>query len=60
VRRNTEPNPAAATYTLAVTPEQAELLFAAEQSGTLRLALRPFGEPAEELPPPITLIGLVR
>ncbi len=39
-----DPNPEAATVTLAVTPEQAQLLFLAEANGTLRLTVRPFGE----------------
>ena len=39
-----DPNPAAATVTLSVTQQQAQLLFLAEANGTLRLTVRPFGE----------------
>jgi pilus assembly protein CpaB len=39
-----EPNPGAATVTLAVTQTQAQLLFLAEANGTLRLSVRPFGD----------------
>lgn len=44
--RNTEAaaNPEAATVTVAVTPEEAELLYLAEANGRIRLALRPFGD----------------
>jgi len=44
--RNTEAdaNPEASTVTLAVTLEDAQRIFLAEENGTLRLALRPFGE----------------
>lgn len=40
------PNPEASTVTLAVSPEQAGVLFLAEQKGTLRLLLRAFGDDA--------------
>jgi Flp pilus assembly protein CpaB len=52
------PNPKAATVTLEVTPHQAEILPIAEETGTLRLSLRPFGEqvPAPRPPPIITLL----
>jgi len=36
------------TVTLAVDPQQAQLLFLAEAEGTIRLALRPFGERDEQ------------
>ena len=39
-----EADPKAATVTLEITPQQAQLLAMADQLGTLRLALRPFGE----------------
>jgi len=39
-----DPNPKAATVTMSVTQEEAQLLFLAEAKGTLRLAIRPFGE----------------
>jgi pilus assembly protein CpaB len=44
--RNTEaaPDPKAATVTLSVTPQEAQLLFLAEENGVLRLAVRPYGE----------------
>jgi pilus assembly protein CpaB len=44
--RNTEadPNPEASTVTLAVTLDDAQKIFVAEENGTLRLAVRPFGE----------------
>jgi len=44
--RNTEAdaNPKAATVTLSVTPQEAQLLFLAEENGVLRLAVRPYGD----------------
>jgi pilus assembly protein CpaB len=44
--RNTEasPEPKASTVTLAVTPQEAQLLFLAEENGVLRLAVRPYGD----------------
>ena len=39
--------PGARSVTLAVTPEQTQLLFMAAQQGTLGLALRAFGEETE-------------
>ena len=44
--RNTEadPEPKASTATLSVTPQQAQLLFLAEENGVLRLAVRPYGD----------------
>jgi len=44
--RNTEasPEPKASTVTLSVTPQQAQLLFLAEENGVLRLAVRPYGD----------------
>jgi pilus assembly protein CpaB len=49
--RNSEapPNPGAATITLAVTPEDAQLMYLAEANGRIRLAMRSFGD-AEERP----------
>jgi len=43
------PNPGAATITLAVTPEDAQLMYLAEANGRIRLAMRAFGD-AEERP----------
>jgi pilus assembly protein CpaB len=44
--RNSEakPEPGAGTVTLALTPEQAQRLYLAEANGTIRFALRPFGD----------------
>jgi pilus assembly protein CpaB len=44
--RNTEaePDPKAGTVTLSVTPQEAQLLFLAEENGVLRLAVRPYGD----------------
>jgi pilus assembly protein CpaB len=42
-----EPNPKARTVTLAVTPEQAQLLALTQARGELVLALRPFGDSAD-------------
>jgi pilus assembly protein CpaB len=44
--RNTEatPEPKASTVTLSVTPQEAQLLFLAEENGILRLAVRPYGD----------------
>ncbi|MFQ5878692.1 MAG: Flp pilus assembly protein CpaB [Dehalococcoidia bacterium] len=44
-----EADPEATTVTLAVTPQEAQRLFMAEEKGELKLALRPLGE-TEELP----------
>jgi len=46
VARNTEakPDPGAATVTFALTPEEAERLYLAEQNGVLRLSLRAYGD----------------
>jgi pilus assembly protein CpaB len=46
--RNTEadPEPKASTVTLSVTPQEAQLLFLAEENGVLRLAVRPYGDAA--------------
>ncbi|MGE0058742.1 MAG: Flp pilus assembly protein CpaB [Dehalococcoidia bacterium] len=48
--RNTEakPNPEAGTYTLALTPEQVQQMFLAESNGTIRFALRAFGDGTEK------------
>jgi pilus assembly protein CpaB len=43
------PDPAAATITLAVTPEDAQLIYLAEANGRIRLAMRSFGD-GEERP----------
>lgn len=48
--RNSEakPDPSASTYTLLVTPEQAQRLFLAEENGrSLRFSLRSFGDSTE-------------
>jgi pilus assembly protein CpaB len=44
--RNTEaePEPKAATVTLSVTPQEAQLVFLAEQNGVIRMAVRPYGD----------------
>jgi pilus assembly protein CpaB len=44
--RNTDvaPVPTASTVTLSVTPQEAQLLFLAEENGVLRLAVRPYGD----------------
>ncbi len=44
--RNSEsaPIPGASTITVAVTPEEAELLYLAESNGRIRLSVRPFGD----------------
>lgn len=44
--RNSEsaPLPGASTITVAVTPEEAELLYLAETNGYIRLSVRPFGD----------------
>jgi pilus assembly protein CpaB len=44
--RNSEgkPAPEAATVTLALTPEQAQILYLAESNGRIRLSVRPYGE----------------
>jgi pilus assembly protein CpaB len=44
--RNTEaePEPKAATVTLSLTPQEAQLIFLAEQNGVLRMAVRPYGD----------------
>jgi pilus assembly protein CpaB len=49
--RNSEasPQPDAKTVTLALTPQQAQTIFLAEGNGTIRLAVRPYGE-GENLP----------
>lgn len=49
-----EAQPKAVTVTLAVTPEQAQILAKAAEKGSLRLALRPFGEDGEISVPPLT------
>jgi pilus assembly protein CpaB len=42
-----EPNPRAGTVTLALTPAEAQLITAAQDKGSLTLALRPLGEDAQ-------------
>ncbi|MBI4498700.1 MAG: Flp pilus assembly protein CpaB [Chloroflexi bacterium] len=49
------PQPNAKTATLAVTPEEAAQLILAEEMGTIRLALRPYGD-TEIVPPPQALL----
>ncbi len=48
--RNTEakPDPEANTYTLSLTPEQVQQMFLAESNGTIRFALRAFGDGTEK------------
>jgi pilus assembly protein CpaB len=48
--RNSEAaaNPGASTVTIAVTPQEAELLYLAEQNGQIRLSVRPFGDDKTE------------
>jgi pilus assembly protein CpaB len=53
-----EPNPKARTVTLAVTPEQAQLLALTQARGELVLALRPFGDAAEVTLDETTLIPM--
>jgi pilus assembly protein CpaB len=47
--RNSEarPDPGAATITVAVTPEDAQLLYLAEANGRIRLSMRSFGDDEE-------------
>ncbi len=45
-KSNPQPQPAAKSVTMAVTPEEAQRLFLAEANGKLRLALRPSQEKA--------------
>jgi pilus assembly protein CpaB len=49
--RNSEaaPNPGAATVTVALTPEDAQLMYLAEANGRIRLSMRSFGD-SEERP----------
>jgi pilus assembly protein CpaB len=44
----------AKSVTLALTPEQAEKIFLSEEIGTLRLALRPFGDDEQRKIAPVT------
>jgi pilus assembly protein CpaB len=44
-----KPNPGAGTITLALTAEDAQLIFLAESTGEIRFALRPYGD-SEERP----------
>lgn len=46
--------PDAVTVTLAVSPQQAQTLAKAAEKGSLRLALRPFGDSTEVTVPPLT------
>jgi pilus assembly protein CpaB len=48
--RNSEarPDPAAATITLLLTPEQAQRVYLAEANGRIRMALRAFGDSEEK------------
>jgi pilus assembly protein CpaB len=54
--KDAEPNPGARTVTLAVTPEQAQLLALVQAKGALVLTLRSFGDRAPVLPPETNLI----
>ncbi len=47
--REARPDPEASTVTLAVTPEDAQLMYLAEANGEIRLSMRSFGD-AEERP----------
>jgi pilus assembly protein CpaB len=51
-----KPNPSARTVTLAVTPEQAQLLALVQTQGDLALTLRSFGDSAPVSPPESNLI----
>lgn len=53
-----EPIPDATTVTLLVTPDQARTIFCAEASGTLRLAVRAFGDETSSGAPPATCLLL--
>jgi pilus assembly protein CpaB len=52
-----EPQPDATTVTLAVTPEQAQLLALVDTEGDVWLSLRPFGEDAPIELPPVASLG---
>lgn len=54
-----EPQPDAVTLTLLVTPQQAETLFLAEETGSMRAVLRSFGDSAEVDVPVVTLLELL-
>jgi Flp pilus assembly protein CpaB len=51
-----EPIPDATTLTLMVTPQQAQMIFCAEAGGTLRLAVRAFGDTTPSGVPPATCV----
>jgi len=53
-----EPIPDATTLTLMVTPEQAQMIFCAEAGGTLRLAVRAFGDTTPSGVPPAACVLL--
>ncbi len=53
---NVEPNPGARTVTLAVAPEQAQLLALVQAKGELALSLRSFGDREPASPPETNLI----
>lgn len=52
-----KPQPDATTVTLAVTPEQAQLLALVDTEGDVWLSLRPFGEDATIELPPVASLG---
>ncbi|MEX2228214.1 MAG: Flp pilus assembly protein CpaB [Dehalococcoidia bacterium] len=54
-----EPQPSARSVTVAVTPEQAQLLFMAAHDGTIGLAVRPFGDDARSTLLPIASLQAV-
>lgn len=54
--KDVEANPGARTVTLAVTPEQAQLLALVQANGELALSLRSFGDKAPVEPPETNLI----
>jgi pilus assembly protein CpaB len=53
-----KPDPGAKTVTLAVTPEQAQKLYLAEENGRLRMSVRRFGDSTEQPIDPITELDL--
>jgi len=54
--KSSEANPRAGTVTLELTPQQAQVMATADQLGTLRLSLRPFGDEEEADVIPIIVV----
>ncbi len=54
-----DPNPEAITATLAVSPEDAQVLAMADEFADLRLTLRPFGDSEEQVVSSMTDFELV-